>query len=153
MAKVRVESFTNRYLDAVIDRLTLPSDYALAEVLGITTQAVYKMRGGGAMSATTAAKIAELLEIDPLKVIAESELERATTEDGREVWRRIARKVAVIAVAAIGGTLSAPPSGQAATLHSQNFESNATAIHIVRRRRSWLDALGDWVSRLQLVMI
>lgn len=104
MAIKRVQSFTNRYLDEALERLKLPSDYALAAALGVTTQAIYKMRGGGAMGTTTAAKIAEILELEPLKVIADVELERATGPEERELWKRI-REAAAIAGAAIAGAL------------------------------------------------
>jgi predicted transcriptional regulator len=120
----RVESFANRYVDQVIERLHLPSDYACAQVLGTSHQAIYKIRRGGAISVVTAAKIAELLDIDPIKVIAETELERATTEEDRELWKRIGRKVAVIAIAAIGaGGGPTPPSASAAApSHAQSAE-------------------------------
>ena len=97
----RVDSWTNRCLDQVVQRLKLPSDYALADVLGVSSQAVYKMRGGGAMSTTTAAKIADLLGADPLKFIAECQLERGAD---RELWIRI-RDAAGIAFGAVGAVL------------------------------------------------
>jgi hypothetical protein len=47
---------TNGYLDQVRARLNLPSDYALADVLEVTTQAIYQLRAGARMGNTTAAR-------------------------------------------------------------------------------------------------
>ena len=99
--RARVQSYTNKYLDMVIDRLKLPSDYALAEVLDVSTQAIYKLRAGGVMGTTTAAKIADILELDVLRVIAETELERGSDH---EFWTKI-RDAAAIAGAAIGAAV------------------------------------------------
>jgi plasmid maintenance system antidote protein VapI len=106
--RVRVDSYTNRYLDQVIEHLKLPSDYALAAALHVTTQAVSKMRAGGAMSITTAAKIAVILDLDPLQVIAESELERGSAD--AEFWERIAKKVAMVAIAVGAASFGVVPS-------------------------------------------
>lgn len=70
------------------------SDYALAKRLEITRASASLLSNGhSVMSNTTAAKIAEILELEPMKVIADMELERGTND---ELWKRIARKVAAI---------------------------------------------------------
>lgn len=123
-AKLGVESYANRYIDLVIERLQLPSDYACAKALDLTPQAVWKIRAGGAMSATTAAKIAEILELEPLKVISEIEHERSADE----VWKRIAKGVAAGVLVAIGG-ISAPSPAPAAEV--------GTSVYYVKSRRRW----------------
>jgi hypothetical protein len=86
---------TTQYLDAVKKKLGIESDYALAPRLGLTRFGVSKLRNGiSAMGTTTAAKIAEILEIDPMKVIADAELERGSDD---ALWTRIAQRVAVVA--------------------------------------------------------
>ena len=63
---------TVQYLDAAKRALGIESDYALAQHLDMTPQAVSKLRNRPlVMSNTTAAKIAEILGVDPLKVIAD----------------------------------------------------------------------------------
>lgn len=99
--KARAQGATSRYLDEVIQHESLASDYALAHLLGISTQAVYKMRAGGLMGAATAAKIAHILGRDPLKVIADVELERGSQDD---FWRRI-RDAAAFAFGFIAAAL------------------------------------------------
>lgn len=138
MKRGRVESFTNKYLDRVIEQLKLPSDYALAEVLGISTQAIYKLRGGGIMSATTAAKVADLLQLDPLTVIADTELERASSPDDRKLWERIRAAAALAAFYVGAASFGVLPSPAHAQLPSQpGFNNNGIGIHIVRRRWPW----------------
>src|SRR5687768_4421387 len=119
----RVNSATNRYLDQLIDELELPSDYALAERLEISTQAVYKMRGGGMMGAATAAKVAHLLGLDALQVIAETELERGSED---QFWKRV-RDAAVVAALSIGAASFgvAPQPAQAAGFNNNGIVSGS----------------------------
>lgn len=93
---------TRQYLAAVKAKLGISSDYALQKPLGLSKQGVSYLANGGVMSTTTAAKVAELLELDPLKVIADAELERGSSP---ELWKRI-RAAAAIA-GAIGGAVLA----------------------------------------------
>lgn len=56
----------------------LPSDYATAKKIGITTQAVSKYRRNGVtFDDMTAFKVAHLLDLNPASVIAWSNFERA----------------------------------------------------------------------------
>ena len=56
----------------------LPSDYAAAKKLGITCQAISQYRNKGTtFDDSVAVEIAELLELDPFKVVASIHLERA----------------------------------------------------------------------------
>jgi plasmid maintenance system antidote protein VapI len=117
---------TVQYLNAAKRKLEISSDYALAKRLGITKASISLLvNGRSVMSNTTAAKIAEILELDPLRVIADMELERGTND---ELWRRIARKVAgVVLPVAIAGSIAAPsPAGASAdrphaALHSEGL--------------------------------
>lgn len=99
------------YCKAAKKKLGITSDYALAKELKLTRSAIsFLVNGHCAMSTTTAAKIAEILELDEIKVIADVELERGTND---ELWKRIAKKVATIALVAIG-VQAAPSPTQAA---------------------------------------
>lgn len=139
MPKRLVQSYTNRYLDLVLEKLELPSDYALADVLNVSTQAIYKMRGGGAMSTTTAARIAEILELDPLKVIAESELERGSDQ---ELWKRI-RDAAAVLLPVIAGVMfgAGVPSPAEASSHAA---VRGERLCIMSNRRWWLGPLSPF---------
>lgn len=104
---------TPQYLDAAKKKLGITSDYALAPRLELSRAAISKLRTGIAiMSNTTAAKLAEILELDLVKVIADAELERGTND---ELWMRIAKKVAAVAVFAIGASITPAPADAAAS--------------------------------------
>src|SRR5690242_10323754 len=92
---------TRQYLADVKRRLGISSDYALQKPLGLSKQGVSYLMNGGVMSTTTAAKVAELLELEPIAVIADAELERGSSP---ELWKRL-RDAAAIAGAVIGAAV------------------------------------------------
>lgn len=129
-----LDSQANRYLDELKERLQLPSDYAVAQRLELTPNAVYAMRAGGAMSDATAARLAELLELDPLKVIAATAVDRAHSESERDMWRRIARRAAAALLAAVG--VSTPPPPASASQAPSEPASGSPVYYVKSRRRS-----------------
>jgi hypothetical protein len=136
---------TAQYLDAAKRKLGIESDYALAPHLGVTKQAISKMRNRPlVMSNTMAAKIAEILEIDLMRVIADMELERGSND---ELWKRIAKSVAAGVLVAIGAAI-APPPASAATAAQCGGASDALCIMLNRRRRllSWLAGLPGFAD-------
>lgn len=87
---------TAQFLDAVKAKLNLPSDYALAPVLGITKQSVSKLRNGkDCFGDETAEKVAQLLGEQPAYVIACAHAERTKSDSQRRIWETIADKFAV----------------------------------------------------------
>jgi transcriptional regulator with XRE-family HTH domain len=75
------------YLVAVKKRLGIESDYALASRLGITRSAISKIQQGkGVFGDDVALSVAQILEIEPIIVIAQANAERASTPEGRERW-------------------------------------------------------------------
>lgn len=137
------------YLDAVKRRLKIASMYALAKHLEISEQAVAQLVAGNhAMSATTAAKVAEILGLEPLQVIADVEYERAKTERDRVLWKRV-RESAAVALMAIGAaSLAAPQPAYAVplkrgVLHNYFSPSGAPNMHCRpwRRLRNWYGAI------------
>lgn len=93
---------TTQYLDAVKKRLNITSDYGLQKPLGVTKSGVSWLANGGTMSNTTAARVAEILDLPLARVIADMEIERGTND---ELWKRIAKKVAFVGGAAAGVAL------------------------------------------------
>jgi plasmid maintenance system antidote protein VapI/uncharacterized protein YceK len=138
---------TTSYLDAARAKLGLPSDYALARHLGVPKETISNYRSGRrAFSNDIAARLAEILELDPLQVIADAELERATHPQKKELWQRIAAtfgKAAALAVMSATPFLLPPPAqaGNAPVLH--NVQPEYT-LRRNRRRKvpAWLAALG-----------
>ena len=108
---------TKDYLDLAKRVLGVASDYALAKRLGVSQQAISKMRRGRVVmsNSTAAAMVLLLSELQLSKLLADLELERADRAkraDRRELWQRI-RAAAALAVCAIGAaTLGMPTASQ-----------------------------------------
>lgn len=78
---------TLEYLRAVKAKLGIESDYALAQHLGITRSAVSIFtRGKGIFGDDVALSVAQILDINPLVVIAQANAERANTPEMRDRW-------------------------------------------------------------------
>ena len=85
---------TLQYLDAVKTRHGLPSDYALAKVLGVAPQNISSYRSGRRIiDDDMALQVAVELEINPLAVIATANEERSKTPEQKARWRAILEKI------------------------------------------------------------
>ncbi len=81
---------TVEYMDAIMLRRRIPSDYALAKALGVTKQTVSRYRSGiGLFDDHVALRAAELLGIDPGIVLLDIYAERTKNDEVRNVWERI----------------------------------------------------------------
>lgn len=86
-------STTLQYLDQAKERLHLPSDYALSKKLGVTTSAISNYRSGRSrIDDDVALKVAQILGLNPLEVIAAANVERAKTDEMRDMWRGLMEK-------------------------------------------------------------
>ncbi len=84
------------YLAACKARLGIDSDYALAKALGITQQAVSSYRSGNSkINDDVALKVAEILQLHPLQVIAAANAERARTPEAKARWMGVMEKFSV----------------------------------------------------------
>lgn len=82
---------TIEFLDAVKVKYSLPSDYALAQILGITRSSVSKFRvGKDCLGEETACKVAELLDIEAGYVMACIASERAKKPEVKAAWKHAA---------------------------------------------------------------
>jgi transcriptional regulator with XRE-family HTH domain len=141
---------TRDWLAAVKAKHGMTSDYQLSKALHVTRSAVSKAQSGRQyMDDSTAIRVAELLEIDPLEVISSVNAERAKEPRERELWER--------AAAAFRGTASAlflsalalagVPGEMRAGSHNQNSGSARPTVATectlrVRRGRRALPRLG-----------
>lgn len=111
---------TSDYLDAARSRAGLPSDYALAARLGATRAAVSSWRCGRKYpDALHAFRLAELADVDPARLVADLELQRAESlhrDEAAAGWRSILQRIggAAAAVAMVAGLGVAPSPSQAA---------------------------------------
>jgi transcriptional regulator with XRE-family HTH domain len=79
------------YLKKVKECIDISSDYALAKKLGVTKQTISGyMNGSRVMDDYIAAKVADVLKINPLRVIAEANAEREKDSQKAEFWRKLA---------------------------------------------------------------
>lgn len=84
---------TTEYLDLVKQRLDLPSDYALAKVLGLKSQSITQYRNGGtAMGIETCLKVGEILHVDGHTVYADGQIERAKSPEVANFWKVVSEK-------------------------------------------------------------
>lgn len=84
---------TAEYLDAIKEKLDLPSDYAISKVLGITRESVSGFRTGKSpFGVETAMKVGEILGIDGHKVYSDGQIERAKKPEIRQFWMSISEK-------------------------------------------------------------
>jgi predicted transcriptional regulator len=84
---------TVEYLDEVRAKHGLRSDYALAKVLNATRSGISSYRvGRTSFDNMTAAKVADLLGINPMEVIAAINHERAKSDETRAFWTSLWEK-------------------------------------------------------------
>lgn len=87
---------TNQYLDAVKAKHGLTSDYQLAKLLGIRQSTISGYRAERShLDDLMALKVAELLSIDPMEIIAAANVERAKTAETKRVWTTAWERFAV----------------------------------------------------------
>ncbi len=86
------------YLDRAIARHALRSDYGLAKKLGVRPSHISNYRNGRSCpDDKMAVRLAKLLEIDPLEIVAVANYNRAVrTENSvsRRLWHRLFKLVA-----------------------------------------------------------
>lgn len=82
----------NEYLDAIKQRHALPSDYALARLLRVSPANVTGYRKGkSGFDDERCLIVADLLDIDPVSVLADMNAARTKCPEARKVWERVAR--------------------------------------------------------------
>lgn len=85
---------TTELLDMLKATYNLPSDYAVAKKIGLTRSNISSLRHEKSFfNDSNAINIAELLDLDPLKVLASCQYERAQKQGAKELenfWKSIA---------------------------------------------------------------
>ncbi|BEV15583.1 helix-turn-helix domain-containing protein [Herbaspirillum sp. DW155] len=85
---------TPEYLDAVKRKLDLPSDYALAKVLGVTRGSVSNLQAGkSAMCDETAVRVAEILGMPSGQVLIDMHMERSKAPEVRAAWQSVMQRL------------------------------------------------------------
>jgi len=87
---------TLEYLEACKERLNITSDYALAKALGLSQTGLSNYRTGRSrMDDDVALKVADILHLHPLQVIAAANAERAKTPESKARWMGVMEKFSV----------------------------------------------------------
>ncbi|WP_343741796.1 helix-turn-helix domain-containing protein [Herbaspirillum huttiense] len=83
------------YLESVKRKLSLPSDYALAKVLGLTRGAVSAFQlGKASLGDETAVKVAEILNVPAGKILVDMHMERSKAPEVKAAWAALMASVA-----------------------------------------------------------
>lgn len=139
---------TPEFMDAVKAKLSLPSDYTLAPVLGITRSSISKLRNGkDAFGDATAMRVAELLGIDAGFVIACAHRERAKTEAEKAVWTSMLEKLGGLAAALLlAPALMMAPEAKASVSAGFEYASQMQESVIFRRKTRVAELLASIFS-------
>lgn len=120
---------TVEYLDALRAHLRLPSDYACAKILGNTVSSISGYRTGRhTFDDATALRVAELLGIDPRRVIADMHAERAKDEKVRAFWQQVAATAAAVV---LGVAIGATPTTARASTGAASGSFDAPGLYIM----------------------
>ncbi len=85
------------YVQAAVKAKGLKSAYALSKETGISESRFSNWKSGKEWPDNKAcAVLAEILQIDPLKVIADIEAQKAKNEEDAKFWRSIQKKAAAV---------------------------------------------------------
>lgn len=113
---------TTDYLDAAKRAAHLPSDYALAKRLGVRPSNISNWRSGRSVPEPLQAfHLAEIAGVDPARMLADIELEKAEKmhrDEQASAWRSILERLGgvaagVVAAVAVGAAVSVPSPAQA----------------------------------------
>jgi len=89
---------TIMYVDEAKAKMSIESDYAMAKWLGVGRAAVSNWRvGRNVIDDYAAAKIAEVLELNPMEIIAAANIEREKDEERKRFWQKYWERLGGIA--------------------------------------------------------
>jgi transcriptional regulator with XRE-family HTH domain len=127
---------TIRYLEEAMRILKTESQGQLAQRLGITRPAISQyMAGTRIMDDYTAARVAKVLGIDPLQVIAAANAEREKDSERRGFWLKLA------------GEAGAPPFCMFLIVMPFLFKGYMTIVSLMRNSARGGRGVGSGVKR------
>lgn len=109
---------TIEYIEALKKNYKLTSDYQVSKKLGVSRERISNYRTEKSMfDDEMCIHVADLLKLDPLKVIADVHGDRAKKDTERQFWRNLAKHVpnlaaGLMAFAVIPALLTLPSAGQ-----------------------------------------
>lgn len=113
---------TIEYLDAIKSKTGVPSDYAIAKVLGITRASVSNYRNGHTyFDDDICVKVASILEIPEIEVVLNIHAERSTNVIVKASFKEVLKQLGTVAATlliASGINLSTPSPANAGAASS-----------------------------------
>lgn len=143
---------TIEFLDEVKARTGAPSDYAAAKILGLTRSQVSKYRGGrDYIGDETAEKIANILGVSPVFVMACAHAERAKNPSVKHHWMEAAERFAAAMLMAFCVTMILPQPVEAASVSTNSGDQRSIhyaklMIISVSQRTAQLQSTLSYVS-------
>lgn len=118
---------TKDYLEQAITAANCESAAEFARKLGLNRSAITRYREGErVMDDYTAARVAELLDLDPMIVIAQANAEREKDDKKRAYWGKFAAAASVVMSVCFVMTIT-PKTAEASTACSGTINSNANS--------------------------
>lgn len=131
------------YLDALMALKNITSDYQLAKALSVTRSTVSRYRCGHAtFDDVVAVRVAEMLGVEPLEIIAAANHQRAKRPEAKKIWERIAKSAAAATIALVFVGISLF-GGSPANAASRQFFSAGNMYYTKLRR---------WIVRLFMAL-
>lgn len=101
------------YLEMVKEKLNLSSDYALAKALQTSPTAICNYRKGRShFDVRMSVKVAEILEKNPMSVIADVEIERSKKDSDKNFWENYSSSLSRAAAVVLCGTTNPGANSQ-----------------------------------------
>jgi hypothetical protein len=86
----------NKYLKRAAIREDMGSIYKVAQYLGVAPNTLYRAQRKGGLADEHCVRIAELLRIEPIEVLAAKQADRASSDALREVWLDVVKKTTTV---------------------------------------------------------
>lgn len=119
-----------KVIDEAKAKLGVESDYALAKETGILKQRISAYRNGSQTPDTYAcAKLAEILGIDPFKLLAQVEAATEKNEARRNYWRALSQKVGAGVTVCFLALVGAEINANAVPARAEDAKTRTILVH------------------------
>ena len=120
------------------------SDRQTAIRLGISSAHISTFRGGKSISDDLCLKLADLLNIDVLEVLAAKNAERTKSPEMKKKWTDVYKHVAAVLILTLAGLVHSPSEVQAAPAELNNN------MYYAHKRRRWLIWLIEAITGISV---
>ena len=127
-----------QWIDRVKAYKGLPSDYAAADVLGLSrfTVSGYRKRPNATLDEKIAVKVAHVLNIQPAVVLADQAMELSKDEEAKTAWGAVLERLggmaaSVFLTAGLVGGLASSPDARSAGSSQNNSNQPIENLYIV----------------------